>query len=76
MVQIRVFLADDHDAMRERIANLLATECDIVGSATDGREPLFSDMDWPREKLDALVQAVSNLEEQPSIDEMIQLCVR
>jgi len=37
---------------------------------------LFSDMDWPREKLEALVQTVSTLEEQPSIDSMIQLCVR
>jgi len=40
--RIRVFLADDHDAMRERVAKLLATECDIVGSATDGRETIVS----------------------------------
>jgi len=33
-----VFLADDHEAMRERIAKILGTECDIVGTATDGRE--------------------------------------
>ncbi len=35
---IRVFLADDHGEMRERVAKLLGTECDIVGTATDGRE--------------------------------------
>ncbi len=35
---IRVFLADDHEEMRERVAKLLGTECDIVGTATDGRE--------------------------------------
>ena len=38
MGRIRVFLADDHEAMRERVAKILGTECDIVGTATDGRE--------------------------------------
>ena len=38
--------------------------------------PLFADMNWPREKLDALVQTVSTLESLPTIDPMIQLCVR
>ncbi len=38
MGRIQVFLADDHEAMRERIAKILGTECDIVGTATDGRE--------------------------------------
>ncbi len=42
MGRIQVFLADDHEAMRERVAKLLATECDIVGSATDGRETIVS----------------------------------
>ena len=42
MGQIRVFLADDHEAMRERVAKLLATECDVVGTATDGRETIVS----------------------------------
>ncbi len=37
MGRIRVFLADDHEAMRERAVMLLATECDIVGTAADGR---------------------------------------
>ncbi len=40
MGRIRVFLADDHKAMRERIVELLGTECDIVGTATDGRETI------------------------------------
>ncbi len=37
-----MFLADDHEAMRERIAKLLATEFDVVGTATDGRETIVS----------------------------------
>jgi DNA-binding NarL/FixJ family response regulator len=37
-----VFLADDHQAMRERVVKLLATECDVVGTATDGRETIVS----------------------------------
>ena len=44
MGQIRVFLADDHEAMRERVVELLGTECDIVGTATDGRETIVSVM--------------------------------
>ncbi len=39
---IRVFLADDHEEMRERVAKFLWTECDIVGTATDGRETIVS----------------------------------
>ncbi len=42
MGRIQVFLADDHEAIRERVAKLLATKCDIVGSATDGRETIVS----------------------------------
>jgi DNA-binding NarL/FixJ family response regulator len=37
-----VFLADDHQTMRERVVKLLATECDVVGTATDGRETIVS----------------------------------
>ncbi len=40
MARIRVFLADDNETMRERVAKLLATECDIVGIATNGRETI------------------------------------
>ena len=40
MRRIRVILADDHEAMLDRIAKLLITECDVVGTATDGRQAL------------------------------------
>ena len=40
MGRLRVFLADDHEAVRERAAILLATECDIVGTATNARETI------------------------------------
>jgi DNA-binding NarL/FixJ family response regulator len=38
--RIRVLLADDHEAMLERIAELVKTECDVVGTATDGQQAL------------------------------------
>ncbi len=38
--RIRVLLADDHEAMLERVAGLLKTECDVVGTATDGQQAL------------------------------------
>ncbi len=31
-------LADDHKAMLDRVVNLLATQCDVAGTATDGRQ--------------------------------------
>ena len=37
---------------------------------------LFDDMDWPRERLDNIVQTVTGLECQARIDPLIQLCVR
>ena len=40
MGRIRVLLADDHEAMLERIADLLAGECDVIGTAIDGRQAL------------------------------------
>ncbi len=40
MDRIRVLLADDHEAMLERVAGLLKTECDVVGTATDGQQAL------------------------------------
>ncbi len=40
MGRIRVLLADDHEAMLDRVANLLAGECDVIGTATDGRQAL------------------------------------
>jgi DNA-binding NarL/FixJ family response regulator len=38
--RIRVLLADDHKAMLERVARLLSTECDVVGTVTDGQQAL------------------------------------
>lgn len=38
MERVRVFLADDHEAMRDFVARLLATEFEVVGTATDGRQ--------------------------------------
>ncbi len=40
MGRIRVLLADDHEVMLERVADLLAGECDVIGSAIDGRQAL------------------------------------
>ncbi len=37
---------------------------------------LFSDMAWPRHKLQGIVDTVSNLEQAPNLDLLIQLCVR
>ncbi len=54
--RIRVLLADDHEAMLDRVASLLATECDVVGTATDGQQAL----DAARElKPDILVLDIS-----------------
>ncbi len=40
MSRIRVLLADDHEAMLDRVANLLADECDVIGTAIDGQQAL------------------------------------
>ena len=54
--RIRVLLADDHEAMLDRVARLLATECNVVGTATDGQQAL----DAARElKPDVLVLDIS-----------------
>ncbi len=56
MGRIRVLLADDHEAMLDRVARLLATECNVVGTATDGQQAL----DAARElKPDVLVLDIS-----------------
>ena len=46
--------------------------------ATESRRisALFNDLDWPRERLDNIVQTVTGLEDQSRIDPLIQLCVR
>ncbi len=45
MARIRVLLADDHEAMLDRVARLLATECRVVGTATDGQQALEAAQD-------------------------------
>ncbi len=45
MGRIRVLLADDHEAMLDRVARLLATECNVVGTATDGQQALEAAQD-------------------------------
>ncbi len=56
MDRVRVLLADDHEAMLDRVARLLATECNVVGTVTDGQQAL----DAVRElKPDVLVLDIS-----------------
>ncbi len=38
--RIRVLLADDHEAMLERVTKLLGAECDVVGAVSDGEQAL------------------------------------
>ena len=40
MGPIRLLLADDHEAMLDRVADLVAFECDVNGTAIDGRQAL------------------------------------
>jgi DNA-binding NarL/FixJ family response regulator len=49
-------LADDHEAMLDRVARLLATEYDVVGTATDGQQALEAAQDL---KPDVLVLDIS-----------------
>ncbi len=56
MDRIRVLLADDHEAMLDRVAGLLAAECDVVGTATDGQQALDAAMEL---KPDVLVLDIS-----------------
>jgi DNA-binding NarL/FixJ family response regulator len=43
--RIRVLLADDHEAMLDRVARLLAAEFNVVGTATDGQQALDAAME-------------------------------
>jgi DNA-binding NarL/FixJ family response regulator len=43
--RIRVLLADDHEAMLDRVARLLADEFNVVGTATDGQQALDAAME-------------------------------
>jgi len=54
--RIRVLLADDHEAMLDRVAGLLAIECDVVGTATDGQQALDAAVEL---KPDVLVLDIS-----------------
>jgi DNA-binding NarL/FixJ family response regulator len=54
--RIRVLLADDHEAMLDRVVRLLETECNVVGTATDGQQALEAAQDL---KPDVLVLDVS-----------------
>ena len=56
MDRIRVLLADDHEAMLDRVARLLEAECNVVGTATDGQQALEAAQDL---KPDVLVLDVS-----------------
>ncbi len=56
MDRIRVLLADDHEAMLERVAGLLKTECNVVGTVTDGQQALEAARDL---KPDVLVLDIS-----------------
>ncbi len=56
MDRIRVLLADDHEAMLERVARLLKTECNVVGTVTDGQQALEAARDL---KPDVLVLDIS-----------------
>ncbi len=40
LVPISVLVADDHEAMLDRVARLLATEFNVVGAVTDGQQAL------------------------------------
>ncbi len=56
MGRIRVLLADDHEAMLDRVIDLLADECDVIGTAIDGRQALDAAMEL---KPDVLVHDIS-----------------
>ncbi len=45
MDRIRVLLADDHEAMLDRVAGLLAIEFCVVGAVTDGQQALDAAME-------------------------------
>ena len=56
MGRIRVLLADDHGAMLDRVTDLLADECDVIGTAIDGQQALDAAMEL---KPDVLVLDIS-----------------
>jgi DNA-binding NarL/FixJ family response regulator len=42
MGKIRVLLADDHEAVRERVRGLLGEDFEVVGAVGDGREAVIA----------------------------------
>jgi DNA-binding NarL/FixJ family response regulator len=42
MGKIRVLLADDHQAVRERVCGLLGEDFEVVGAVGDGREAVIA----------------------------------
>jgi DNA-binding NarL/FixJ family response regulator len=54
--RIRVLLADDNEAMLDRVAGLLATECNVVGTVADGQQAFDAAMEL---KPDVLVLDIS-----------------
>ncbi len=40
-----MLLADDHEAMLDRVADLLQDECDVIGTAIDGQQALEAAQD-------------------------------
>ena len=51
-----MLLADDHEAMLDRVTDLLADDCDVIGTAIDGRQALEAAMEL---KPDVLVLDIS-----------------
>ena len=56
MDRIRVLLADDNEAILDRVMTLLAADCDVVGAVRDGRQALEAAQDL---KPDVLVLDIS-----------------
>jgi DNA-binding NarL/FixJ family response regulator len=54
--RIRVLLADDHEAMLDRVRKLLGADCDVVGAVSDGQQALEAAQDL---KPDVLVLDIS-----------------
>jgi DNA-binding NarL/FixJ family response regulator len=54
--RIRVLLADDNEAILDRVMTLLAADCDVVGAVRDGRQALEAVQDL---KPDVLVLDIS-----------------
>jgi DNA-binding NarL/FixJ family response regulator len=54
--RIRVLLADDNEAMLDRVAGLLATEFNVVGTVADGQQAFDAAMEL---KPDVLVLDIS-----------------